>query len=172
MVAIKYLPNLGFDPIAANDRIRSRYKGVGQYTLSHPKPPIRLTLGSIFKPQRPPSVFPPLKALQPLSKPGILVRQQFHQLVQVLRPMHARLPQTVRDRESQRICLVMVAIMIVEPDVLLGGPEVSSSDSLERFVDPRVAMFHCLDSILGKRHSGCWKHFFQHRDRVVPISSD
>lgn len=76
--------------------------------------------------------------------------------------MDAVLAETVGDGEFDVLAavlgalLVVVSVQIIEPDFLLGGPEVSRADFLKCVVDALVAVFHGLNGVGAEGDAGAY----------------
>lgn len=140
VLADQQRPDAGLDAIASDHHIRLVARAIAKPTQPLP---VSRVLGHIDE-----------TLVELCQVPG----QQLDQFIQEVRAVHAVLAQTIPDGKRNVLAAALgampVAVEIVEPDVLLGGPQIARADALKGVVDARVAGLHGLHGIRGEGDAG------------------
>lgn len=140
------LAHLGLDSITSDDQISFILGSIGKL---HNQLAIANALVNI---------------IQVLVKARDFLGDELDHLVKEMRAVNAVLAEAVGDGEFDFLVavffltsvLAVVSVQIVEPHILLGGPEVPRADFLEGVVDAIVAVFHGLDGVGAEGDAGAY----------------
>jgi len=91
---------------------------------------------------------------QPLAEASNSRGQKLDQVVEESGPMDSILAKLVRDRERRLVRGIRVAIQVIEPYFLLGGPPVFGAYLVVGFCDSTTAYVHGLYGVGAERDAG------------------